>query len=1182
MASKADAKLPEATEELERLGTALEDTKRIAKVIFPCLQEICQAFDSYGKAKSRSSKAFLALLQRADPEAARWVAAPLVALAQDLDRVGSAVSEQFLALSSDVEQADYWEEANSLRRTVAEEIQGAAKEVLTTRNLCEKAQIKYEKLVKELDSAHQAAEKARSDPSNAYQVSTTQKFEEKSKSARFALSQAISALNESRQKVNDRVSALEATVQNCQNRHFSFSQKAVQQTYQCFTQFLSAVKMVIAGTESSAGSEAKRGEDLERIGSDSREGEGVRSGGGFSSEYFLRKLESRIHSFGERHKAVKALKAFVGEMAGQEDQLARTMQRSLSQNQLTGSNTACAQAWKEVNTLIEQLAANHAARAQTLTSDISVKLREIATEQGSMAKSLQEAAQKPIKDHTTVEDKSIRALEKAQQSSESDKLEEEKRSISEKILTSASETESTILNLIEEHAGKEAIQLDTVKEVVRRLTELETEGRKSYGAGVKVAEGAVAGIDVDRDLVPRPVFQMNQEVRLQLLEPLLAPQTEEKKPEEPQAEGVLAPFSLPIGTSVLSTHSCALQNKILLQGTMYLTASHICFRSVFNSSTLVGRDTVVVIPVKDVVRLEKRNIVFFPTGIAVVMKDTEVVFGSFMKRDTVIAAIEGLMSEGKVEIPPLEVSEEVAFSAEVSEPLVGSQPSDSSADPEISREAFKDHMFQTELPLHPLPPVTFAGSAVAVFRAFFSQEDFWNGYLTACKNTNLAVTSWTPAPPADFHSESTGKWGDYSSRKLNYTHPVREKVPFMPSTCSTEEKWTLFCLSKREFVVECAVTVSGVPMSDAFEVLMRWNALETDGNTTLTVDYGVHFLKDTWFKGKIERSSISEATEALNDIWLPMAQEAWNTRKVEPIPVVAPVAPVAVEGVDLASLKEKLIPEEQLKLRLFKEKVDFAGTARDIFECFFSSPEFWTQYLTPRGDTNVAITDWSPVPPAYFSPESKGNWCESSSRQLTYTHPVREKMPFVPSTCSCTENWTVFWVSKQRFLVDCVVLVRGVPMAESFEVKMRWDVIEEGRTRVEVQYGVHFVKDTWFKSKIEKSSVSEATEALNDYWIPIATKAWSEFTPRKALSHPTASPTPSIPSLPPPVEEAKAAPESISVPIKAVKAPVTALSVPTARDPLIWVLFVLVLFLFLQVSRLSSRIAQLEGQLSLS
>jgi len=1177
MASKADAKLPEATEVLESLGSALEDVKRTAKVVFPCLQEICQAFDSYGKARSRSAKAFSALLQKTDPEAAKCLAAPLVTLAKDFDRVGSAVSEQFLALSNDVDQADYWEEANSLRRTIAEEIQGVAKEVLAARSLCEKAQIKYEKLAKELESAQQAEDKARSDPSNTYQVSTTHRFEDKSKSARLALNQTISALNESRQKVNGRLSALETTVQNCQNRHFAFSQKAVQQTYQCFTQLLSAVKMIIAATENSAENEAKRGEELGQLDRDLKEMEGVRSGGGFSSEYFLRKLESRIHNFGERQKAVKALKAFVGEIGSQEEQLARTMQHSLSQNQLTGTNTACAQAWKEVNTLIEQLAANHSARSQTLVSDLSLQLKAVTTEQGTMATSLIEAAQKPIKDHSTIEDKSIRALEKAQKRSE---LEEEKLSIGEQVLTSASETESTILNLIEEHAGKEAVQLDLVKGVVRRLNELEVEGRQCYGAGVKVAEGAVAGIDVDRDMVQRPAFHMQQEVRLPLVEPLSAPQVEESKPEEPQAEGVLAPFSLPIGTPVLSTHSCALQNKILLQGTMYLTPSHICFRSVFNSSTLVGRDTIVVIPVKDIVRLEKRSIVFFPTGIAVVMKDTEVVFGSFMKRELAIAAIEELMSEGKTSNPSLEdpiVSEEIAVSAVVSEPLVGSQPVDSSPDTEISREAFKDQMVHTELPLHPIEaPVTFAGSAVAVFTTFFAQDEFWSRYLAACKNTNLVITPWNPAPPANFQAGSSGKWGEFSSRKMNYTHPVREKVPFMPSTCSTEEKWTLFCLSRREFVVECAVTVSGVPMSDAFEVLMRWNVLETAGTSTLTVDYGVHFLKDTWFKGKIERSSISEATEALNDIWLPMAQEAWKSRKVEPVPV-APVAPVAAEGVDLASLAEKLIPEEQLKLRLFKEKVDFEGTAKEVFDCFFSSPDFWTQYLTPRGDTNVSITDWSPAPPAYFSPASTAYWCESSSRQLTYTHPVREKMPFVPSTCACSENWTVFWVSKQRFLVDCVVIVRGVPMAESFEVKMRWDVSEEGRTRVEVQYGVHFVKDTWFKSKIEKSSVCEATEALNDYWVPIATKAWSQYIPRRALAQPAMS---SAPSIPAPAEEAKSAPKPSSVPIQAlVKAPVTALPLSPGRDPLIWLLLVLILFLFLQVSRLSTRLSLLEGRI---
>ena len=1174
MAAKGDFKLPEATEVLESLGAALEDSKRTAKVVFPCLQEICLAFDTYGNARSRIAKSFLALLQRTDQGTAGCLVAPLVSLATDSDRTGCVVSEQLVGLSGDVAHADYWEEANTLRRTIVEEIQGAAKEVLAARSLQDKAQIKHEKLTKELEAALQAEDKARSDPTNTYQVSTTHKFEDKSKSARSALNQAISAVNDTRQKVNDRLYLLEKAVQNCQNRHFAFNQKALQLTYQCFTQFLSAVKMVVAVTESSAEKEAKRGEELAQISGNLKETEGVRSGGGYSSEYFLRKLEGRIESFGERHKVVKALKTYVSDLSTQEDIIAKAIQHAVSQAQLPGANTACAQAWKEVITLAEQLVACHSSRAQVLLTDISAQLRDITAEQSTMVKSLQETAQKPIKEHTTVEDKSIRALEKAHQRAESGELEEQKRSISEKMLSSASETEATILNLIEEHSGKEAVHLETVKRLVQRLGEMEVEARKSYGTGVKAAENGVAAVDVDKDLVARPAFQMTQEPRLPLLEALPEAKVEESKKEEPQAEGSLAPFSLPAGTVVLNTYSCALQKKILLQGTMYLTPAHICFRSVFNASTLVGRDTIVVIPIKDIVRLEKRNIVFFPTGIAVIMRETEIVFGSFMKRDAVITAIEVMMNSGNPD--PSEapiISEEVAISPEISEPLVASQPCDSA---EVNRDTFKDHMFNSELlNLHPLKSeVVFAGSAVAVYQTFFGQGDFWDRYLTSCKNTDIVITPWVPGPPAEYQAESSGKWGECSSRKMNYTHPVREKVPFMPTTCSTEEKWSLYCLSNREFIVESAVTVSGVPMSDAFEVLMRWNILEANGSTTVTVDYGVHFLKDTWFKGKIERSSISEATEALNDIWLPMAQETWKSHIIVALPAAA-------EGVDLACLAEKLIPQEQLKLKLFKANVAFEGTAKEVFDCFFSTSKYWTDYLSPRGDTDIVITDWSPAPPAYYSPGNKAIWPDSSTRQLTYTHPVREKMPFVPKTCACTESWTIFWVSKQKFLVDCVVLVRGVPMAESFEVKMRWSVVEQEKTGVEVEYGVHFVKDSWFKSKIESSSVSEATEALNDFWVPIATKAWSEYVTHRPTAQPSvaASPTP----IQPPLEEAKEAPKPAKPPVNPTLTdlPVTKSAPPSSRDPLTWLLLALVLFLFLQVYRLSNRLALLEHPLPL-
>ena len=1162
MASKGEAKLPEATETLESLGSELEELKRVAKAVFPCLSDLCQAFDAYGKARTRSSKGLLSVLHRADPESSEHLTAPIISLASSFERTGNLISEQFLALSTDITQADFWDEANSLRRSLSDDIQSAAKEVLSARNSHDKAQSKYEKQVKETDSAHQAHEKARADPTNTYQISTTEKYEDKSKAAKNALIQVITALNDARQRVNDRLADLETIVQTSQTRHFAFTQKALQQAYQCFTRFLSAVKMVVAGTETSPESETQRIEKLSEITLDvmqKRDSEVGRSGGGFNAEYFSRKLEGRIHSFDERYRVVKALKVFVGDLATQEETLVRGMQLVVGQTQMQSGNSECVKAWKLVGNVMELMLNQHSARSQVIATDLLPGLKNITAEQGTMAKSLQETAQKLIREHTSVEDKSIRAQQKAE-------AEEQVRSISEKKLASASEMENTVLQVIQEHVGKEEIQMGVVKTVVQRLGDMEQELKRTYGAGIKTAEGHISEIDIEHGISPRPDFHMSQEPRLS---PLPLPSdlpAEETKKEEAQTEGPLAPFALPQGTTVLSTHSCALQSTILLQGTMYITASHICFRSKFNASTLVGRETKVVIPIKDIVRLEKRSILLFPTGIAVVMKDAEIVFGSVMKRDSVIAEIEALMTGG-------ETVEEVKVMEETQETLVAATPEESTAG-DVGRDTFKDRMFPDEqLPLHPLKSeVTFPGSAVAVYQSLFSHEsDFWSRYLTACKNTNLVLNPWTPVPPSPYSpSPCPTQFGSPSTRKLTYTHPVREKVPFMPTTCSTEENWSLYCLNNKEFIVESAVTVSGVPMADTFVVKMRWNVRESDRETKVTVDYGVVFVKDTWFKGKIEKSSVSEVTEALNTIWLPLATETWKSRKPEIIS--PPAAPVSAEGMDIASLKEKLIPSEQLKLKLLKSNVSFEGTAREVFECLFRKGDFWELYLKPRGDVKIVITDWVPEPPGYYAGTATGTWPASSTRKLTYTHPVREKMPFVPSTCSCTEDWSIFYLSRTQFIIDCVVVVTGVPMADSFNVKMRWSVTEEGQnSNVEVLYGVNFLKDTWFKSKIEGNSVSEATEAVNKYWVPIANKAWMEFISTKS------APIPGQTEAKPPETPVKSAPIPEETKTVEVEVPVKT-AVSTQRDPLIWVLLALVLVLLLQVYRLSIRVSALEIQ----
>lgn len=56
---------------------------------------------------------------------------------------------------------------------------------------------------------------------------------------------------------------------------------------------------------------------------------------------------------------------------------------------------------------------------------------------------------------------------------------------------------------------------------------------------------------------------------------------------------------------VLTYFHCALKENILLQGRIYLTATHVCFHSVFNDQTLLGQETKLRIAYEELSHLSK-------------------------------------------------------------------------------------------------------------------------------------------------------------------------------------------------------------------------------------------------------------------------------------------------------------------------------------------------------------------------------------------------------------------------------------------------------------------------------------------------------------------------------------------------------------------------------------------------
>lgn len=107
-------------------------------------------------------------------------------------------------------------------------------------------------------------------------------------------------------------------------------------------------------------------------------------------------------------------------------------------------------------------------------------------------------------------------------------------------------------------------------------------------------------------------------------------------------------FKLNKGEKLLDSFTCAVSNRILLHGRLYITNQRICFYSMFNSKLLFfGKDTKITIPLDDIMSLEKRiNALVFDNSIAVITKnEKETFFTSFLMRDRAFEVIKKVLED---------------------------------------------------------------------------------------------------------------------------------------------------------------------------------------------------------------------------------------------------------------------------------------------------------------------------------------------------------------------------------------------------------------------------------------------------------------------------------------------------------------------------------------------------------
>lgn len=326
-------------------------------------------------------------------------------------------------------------------------------------------------------------------------------------------------------------------------------------------------------------------------------------------------------------------------------------------------------------------------------------------------------------------------------------------------------------------------------------------------------------------------------------------------------------FSIKIKQQVIASYLCAYMDGIVLQGKLYITTNYIGFYSHFNSSTILGNITSVIIDFSNVISIEKKcNALIFDNSIEVRTKGKKYFFTSFVSRDEAFCIMEKLVVIQEKD--KYKAEKIVPFEVEVRKSRLGLQRVMKDAKEPASR-MFPDWYYSDEVFV---PEIQIDASIKKVYQWLFSDaaNGFHKNYLTEAGDKDIEITTWSKPPPDYFLDLPGSSWIPIATRTIICNHKLKERVPLMPTHALLKEAQSIYFINQEKFFIEEEYEVD-IPFGNCFKSYLRWTITGKD-KTFIKAKYGCVFSKSTIFKGKIIREGTKETLSTLKSIWWPLSQ----------------------------------------------------------------------------------------------------------------------------------------------------------------------------------------------------------------------------------------------------------------------------------------------------------------------
>jgi VAD1 Analog of StAR-related lipid transfer domain/GRAM domain len=882
---------PEQQQLIEGWTNFLENFKKQIKYLGNFLIDITNSLDQYGKLMVKSGRSLILNLSKLSTQNSKNLSDCLKNCGNFSEMLGGVYSRSSLTMSSTINQKiiKISNTISEIKKSIIDESSHTMKELSQAKISHLKIKVKYEKAKKEHEFELSSAKKIKSDPANSYQPSVIQRAKEKTKASKKEVSTILKNLNEHVDIIYQKNDELETLLYNLHSNTLTFEKDAILTLNEILQSMMLMLRSIIVLRKEQASLKQEQLNGLANITLDMVGGKENESGTN-TLEYLSYKLDSRVISCEDRLKVLKCFKNYISEAISSEEALSKSLDKSIKSLLIpeyfeVKQFTKCS--WDKFSFTILELATIHSEQAKELNKKALEPMASLLNYQGNLGKNLQTIVQKIMKDHALTHEECLKEFEKLKRTSEDTQFQKKTLEIKDKMLFSNQNTEHLVLSSLAESSNQEAGYLQSVKQCLINIYNLEDSLNSSLFSIIEGSYKFLLDVKLAEDFKDTKVYVRKSLPAVASFSQISHTSESVEAEDEPDAltdDNLLQKFGLKSKTSIIESFSCALSQKLLLHGRMYLTNTHICFHSYFNSTTIFGRETLISIPLSDIVGIEKRtSALIFDNALYIVTSTSNFMFKSFLYREQAYVTLENLL---KITIPVSKtqyitcefIIENRQYRKDIQKVLI-SHKSDSLSSSMVSLNILKTNIID--------PPLPLSLSVQLVYFHYFSDEssEFLKKYLEAQGNTEIDIGKWNAPAPSYYIGSAGDAWTSSSTRIITYTRPVKERVPMMPKTCSCAETQTIYFLSKQEFIIDCSIKVSGVPLSDCFIAYMRWKVTGED-ESSIEVRYGVEFLKSTMFRNKIENTGISETKTTINSVWIEMAKRKLQEIKGNPVPEI--------------------------------------------------------------------------------------------------------------------------------------------------------------------------------------------------------------------------------------------------------------------------------------------------------